>query len=174
VRPRLTLTLWLCLLSAPAALAQEVTPAREALPGSYVTVVFPVDLDGETLLEPEGPPDWTLVSAPRRTSVKGRLQVPVTVRVPPGAAAGARFQVRLHLRGAQGERVQVGEVRVLAHAGFALAAPRAVQGDVRGASRAPLSFELEVQNTGNAPDTVRLSASGTTWPVVSSRLKSRF
>jgi len=166
VRPQLTLTLLLCLLSAPTALAQDAMPARDALPGSYVTVVFPVDVDGETLLEPEGPPNWTLVTSPRRTSVKGRLLVPVTMRVPPGAAAGGRFEVRLNLRQSGGDRVKVGEVRVLAQAGFALVAPKSVQGNVRGASRAPLSFELEVQNTGNAPDTARISTTGTTWPVV--------
>lgn len=132
-------------LSAPAP--------RQARPGSYVTLSFMADGQGEYDFLADGGPQWIPVSRSRRVRLSGPTLIPVTFRVPELAPVGA--SPPLELRVLSGEVVlgsARAQVEVLALSRLRLQSPTAL----KGAPGQRVTFPVEVTNLGNQTDTVQL------------------
>ena len=135
---------------------------RSGKPGEYVTLAFPVIGKGEYDFKLQAPDGWEPLSANRTLTLDGERTLVFTVRVPLEALAD---QVAVFkLVAAQAEVVKgdaQGSIRVAALGGLRMRAPDEVQlepGDV-------VRMKVFVTNTGNAPDTVRLSDVRSLWRV---------
>lgn len=135
---------------------------RSGKPGEYVTLAFPVIGKGEysfTLQPPEG---WEPLSANRTLTLEGERTLVFTVRVPLEALADQVAVFKLVASQAQVVKGDAqGSIRVAALGGLRMRAPDEVvlePGDV-------VRMKVFVTNTGNAPDTVRLSSVRSLWRV---------
>ena len=135
---------------------------RSGKPGEYVTLAFPVIGKGEYSFALQAPDGWEPLSANRTLTLEGERTLVFTVRVPLEALADQ--VVVFKLVASQAEVVKAdaqGSIRVAALGGLRMRAPDEVvlePGDV-------IRMKVFVTNTGNAPDTVRLSSVRSLWRV---------
>lgn len=138
---------------AATALTMQAPAERSARPGSYVTLIFEVNGQGEYDFVADGGPDWVPVTRSRRVKVNQSAYVPVTFRVPAMAPVGA--SPALELKAVQGGVVVAqiaAHVNVEARARLSLSSPA----QVTGRSGERVVFPVEVTNLGNQTDTIEL------------------
>lgn len=128
---------------------------RQGVPGEYVTLIFMATGQGDFDLTVDGGPDWAPVSRTRKVRIDGSTLVPVTFRVPAQAPVGSSPPLVAQLQAA-GVTVARAEARidVQPQSKVALRAP----GDLTGLSNQKVSYEVQVTNFGNQPDTIQLRA----------------
>ena len=135
---------------------------RSGKPGEYVTLAFPVIGKGEYSFALQAPDGWEPLSANRTLTLEGGRTLVFTVRVPLEALADqvAVFKLVASQLAVQ-KAVAQGNIRVAALGGLRMRAPDEVILEPGDAVR----MKVFVTNTGNARDTVRLSAVRSLWRV---------
>ena len=135
---------------------------RSGKPGEYVTLAFPVIGKGEYSFALQAPEGWEPLSANRTLTLEGERTLVFTVRVPLEALADQVAVFKLVASQAEVVKADAqGSIRVAALGGLRMRAPDEVvlePGDV-------VRMKVFVTNTGNAPDTVRLSGVRSLWRV---------
>jgi len=148
---------WLVLLSVTAAAYANVAlgslPDAEANPGEYVTFAVPLTGNGTATVEVAAPAGWQLVSTEREVTVEGSQRVPFTARVPTSALAGTTADFPVTVTGPAGTDRGSITVRIRGQNGMTVTEtsdPHSVPGE-------PLTFTIEVTNTGNEADTLTIA-----------------
>jgi hypothetical protein len=152
------------LLLAPIARAVTLTPPAESLvkPGTYATLVFGVDGEGQFAFEVDVPPAVQVLTSKGNVQVSGHAVVFVTAVVREGTEAGAAFTVALRLLDGGVETASArARLRVALDAGVSLQPVPELTARIGS----PLYLHTTITNRGNARDRIELRAVYSKWRV---------
>ncbi|MEJ2667126.1 MAG: hypothetical protein P8Z81_08520 [Deinococcales bacterium] len=152
------------LLLTPIARAVTLTPPEETLvkPGTYATLVFAVDGDGQFAFDVEVPPAVQVLTRKGNVRVSGHAVVFVTAVVREGVEAGTSFIVSLRLLDGGVEAASArARLRVALDAGVSLQPVPELTARIGS----PLYLHTTITNRGNARDRIELRAVYSKWRV---------